>query len=140
MSLGNSLTITDQSIGVASSSTGVDVDGILGVGPTDLTQGTVANTDIVPTVVDNLFKQGVITSPILGVNFAPASAPITQGELTFGLPNDFVNYVPITSTHPANQYWGVDQSIRYGDDTSILSSTAGIVDTGSTLILIATGE
>lgn len=40
---------------------------------------------------------------------------------------------------PANQFWGINQQIRYGTSTSILSNTAGIVDTGTTLTLIATG-
>jgi hypothetical protein len=49
--------------------------------------------------------------------------------------------VPITSTSPASNYWGIDQSITYGSGgESILSSTAGIVDTGTTLVLIATGS
>ncbi|KAI9441955.1 hypothetical protein BJY52DRAFT_1229332 [Lactarius psammicola] len=38
----------------------------------------------------------------------------------------------------AVSFWGIDQSIRYGPSTTILSTTAGIVDTGTTLILIAT--
>ena len=46
---------------------------------------------------------------------------------------------PITRTSPASEFWGIDQSIRYGTSTSILSNTAGIVDTGTTLILISTG-
>lgn len=49
-----------------------------------------------------------------------------------------ITYVPITGTSPASTYWGIDQAITYGDGTNILSSTAGIVDTGTTLILIAT--
>ena len=40
-----------------------------------------------------------------------------------------LNYSPITGTSPASLYWGIDQSIKYGS-TTILSSTAGIVDTG----------
>ncbi|KAG1719342.1 aspartic peptidase domain-containing protein [Suillus paluster] len=48
-----------------------------------------------------------------------------------------VNYVPLTTTSPASSYWGIDQSIAYGNST-ILSETAGIVDTGTTLIFIAT--
>ena len=48
-----------------------------------------------------------------------------------------MNFVPITSTSPANAYWGIDQSISYGDET-ILDTTAGIVDTGTTLLLLAT--
>lgn len=30
----------------------------------------------------------------------------------------------------ANEFWGINQSIRYGASTTILSSTAGVVDTG----------
>ena len=35
----------------------------------------------------------------------------------------------LTSTYPASAYWGINESILYGS-TTILSSTAGIVDTG----------
>jgi hypothetical protein len=38
----------------------------------------------------------------------------------------------------AANYWGINESITYGS-TTILSETAGIVDTGTTLILIASG-
>lgn len=52
-----------------------------------------------------------------------------------------MNYVPITGTSPASGYWGIDQDITYGSSKeSILNLTAGIVDTGSTLILLATGS
>ena len=37
---------------------------------------------------------------------------------------------PITGTSPANEYWGINESIKYGS-TTILSETAGIVDTGA---------
>ena len=36
---------------------------------------------------------------------------------------------PITTTSPASDYWGIDQSVQYGT-TTILDTTAGIVDTG----------
>lgn len=36
-------------------------------------------------------------------------------------------------------FWGINQSIRYGSSTPILETTAGIVDTGTTLILMASG-
>ena len=48
-----------------------------------------------------------------------------------------LNYVPITQQSPANKYWGIDQTISYGKDNVILQS-AGIVDTGTTLLLLAT--
>ncbi|KAI6132457.1 acid protease [Pisolithus croceorrhizus] len=144
VSLGNGLTINQQSIGVATQSqglTGTGIDGIVGLGPADLTRGTVSNTNTVPTVVDNLYSQGTISSAVLGVYFIPASNS-NSGELTFGgydasVISGTVNYVPITSTYPSNLYWGIDQSITYGGNT-ILFNTAGIVDTGTTLILIAT--
>ncbi|KAG2120234.1 acid protease [Suillus clintonianus] len=143
VTLNSDLVIEKQSIGVASKSTGLDgLDGLLGVGPVYLTQGTVSNVDEVPTVTDNLYTQGTIGSEVLGVFFAPASSGDSSGELTFGsydaskITGD-INYVPITSTSPASGYWGIDQSIAYGT-TSILTETAGIVDTGTTLILIAT--
>lgn len=66
----------------------------------------------------------------------PTSTSDTNGELTFGGTDSSkisgnVNFVPITSTSPANQYWGIDQTITYGSGgQTILSSTAGIVDTG----------
>ncbi|KAG2048396.1 acid protease, partial [Suillus hirtellus] len=142
VTLNSDLVIDNQSIGVASLSSGMEgLDGILGLGPVDLTQGTVSNTYEVATVTDNLYKQGTISSEVLGVFFAPASSDDSSGELTFGgydaskITGD-VSYVPITSTYEASTYWGIDQSISYGS-TLILDETAGIVDTGTTLIYIA---
>ncbi|KAG1736329.1 aspartic peptidase domain-containing protein [Suillus lakei] len=65
-----------------------------------------------------------------------------SGKLSFGgydaskITGD-ISYEPITPTYPASTYWGVSQSISYGH-TPILNEAAGIVDTGTTLILIAT--
>ncbi|KAI6020112.1 hypothetical protein PISMIDRAFT_29263 [Pisolithus microcarpus 441] len=141
-----SLTINQQSIGVASQSTGFSgVDGILGIGPEDLTQGTLTNepTTRIPTVTQNLYTQGEIPAEIVGVSFEPTTTDSsTNGELTFGGVDSSkytgtLSYTPLTTTAPASYYWGVDESITYGS-TTILSTTAGIVDTGTTLILIAT--
>lgn len=161
------MTIQGQSIGVASTAQGFSgVDGILGIGPTDLTQGTVSSDQLVLTVTDNLFSQGSIPAESIGIFYQPTTTEgELNGELTFGgvdstksvSPNlvhevshahkscfretritGDVNYVPITSTSPANAYWGTDQSITYGHDgQTLLSTTAGIVDTGTTLVLIA---
>jgi hypothetical protein len=50
-----------------------------------------------------------------------------------------LSYVPITSTSPASRYWGIDQSVTYGENrTIILNTTSGIVDTGTTALLMAT--
>ncbi|KAG2032176.1 acid protease [Suillus americanus] len=145
ITLNSDLVIVNQSIGVASQSAASNLrglDGMLGLGPVGLTQGIVSNTDEVATVMDNLYAQKTISSEVLGVFFAPASSDNNGGELTFGgydaskITGD-ISYVSLTSTSPANSYWGINQSISYGD-TTILTRTAGIVDTGTTLILIAT--
>jgi hypothetical protein len=43
-----------------------------------------------------------------------------------------LDYVPLTRTSPASEYWGIDQSITYSD-SDIMPDTAGIVDTVSSL-------
>lgn len=120
------------------------VDGVLGIGPINLTRGTVSNTDTVPTVMDNLFSQGFIDSEVLGVYFIPASQEDATGALTFGgynnsLTTSDISYTPITSASPACSYWGIDQSVTY-DGTDLLSSAPGIVDTATVLVLIASGK
>ncbi|KAG1724851.1 aspartic peptidase domain-containing protein [Suillus lakei] len=136
VTLGSGLTITQQSI--------AGVDGILGIGPLDLTQGTLTNSPAttIPTVTQNLYTQGTISQMVVGVSFEPTtSQSVTNGELTFGGTDatkytGTIAYTPLTTTYPASYYWGINESITYGA-TTILSATAGIVDTGTTLILIA---
>ncbi|TCD61549.1 hypothetical protein EIP91_008260 [Steccherinum ochraceum] len=146
VTLGSGLVIKGQSIGVASRADGFDgVDGILGIGPVDLTTGTLSpdTRTSIPTVTDNLFSAGTITQNLIAVSFEPTtSESSTNGELTFGGTDSSkftgsISYAPITRTSPASAYWGIDQSVRYGSNTNILSSTAGIVDTGTTLTLLA---
>jgi hypothetical protein len=80
--------VSKQSIGVAKTAEGfTGVDGIVGFGPVDLTQDTVTGEDTIPTFMDNLYKQGSISSEVLGVYFAPESgsdSDDTNGELTLG--------------------------------------------------------
>ncbi|PAV14862.1 acid protease [Pyrrhoderma noxium] len=145
VTLSSDLVVTGQGVGVASSSSGFSgFDGILGIGPVDLTEGTVSGVSSVPTVTDNLLSQGTISEEVIGVYFAPTtSEETTNGELTFGgidssRISGSVSYTSITSTSPARDYWGINESITYGSSRSnVLSSTAGIVDTGTTLVLIA---
>ncbi|KAG2351107.1 aspartic proteinase, partial [Suillus spraguei] len=149
VTLSSGLTITNQSIGVAygSSGFGSGVDGILGIGPVDLTKGTLTNsttrTMTIPTVTDNLYKQGTISQDVVSVFLEPSSSQTqTKGELTFGGTDATkytgdIAYTPITTTNPASTFWGINESIAYGSMT-ILSSTAGIVDLGTTFTLIAT--
>ncbi|KAF8452923.1 aspartic peptidase domain-containing protein [Boletus edulis BED1] len=138
------LVIDQQSIVVASRVAGLNAfDGILGLGSVDQTHNSVNNTFEVPTVTDNLYAQRKISQQVLGVFFSPASDSEhdNSGELVFGgydksVMTSPVRYVPLTTTTPAAYYWGINQSIYYGK-IMVLSSTAGIVDTGSTLIYIA---
>ncbi|GBE81416.1 Polyporopepsin [Sparassis crispa] len=144
VSLGNGLTIRNQSFGVASQTGGFyGVDGVIGIGPVDLTKGTVGYSDAeIPTVTDNLYSQGVISEHLVAVSFEPTTSEgVTNGELTFGGTDSSkytgsIAYTSLTTTSPASYYWGIDESIAYGSET-ILNNTAGIVDTGTTLILIA---
>lgn len=131
------------------------------IGPKDLTAGTVSNQNIVNTVTDNLFKNGKIPKNELGIFFRPATSGGGKGEMTWGGIDTTkivgsVNYVPVTTTQPASFYWGISQTIKYGSQT-ILPNTQGtscptkslrrrvwknyegIVDTGTTLVLLASG-
>ncbi|KAF7980818.1 hypothetical protein HWV62_36436 [Athelia sp. TMB] len=142
ITLAPGVTIQEQSIGIATSASGFsDVDGILGIGPTDLTTGTLSNqAEEIPTVIDNLVKSDSISEKVLGIYFAP-SAGSPKGELSFGQADsskttEAIAYVPITSSSPASRYWGIDQSITYGSQT-LLAHGSGIVDTGTTLILVS---
>ncbi|RPD56618.1 acid protease [Lentinus tigrinus ALCF2SS1-6] len=125
------IVIENQSIGDAFFSKGFDgYDGILGIGPTDLTCGTLipATSECIPTVTDNAFAQGLISNKEVGIAYAPTtSLSDPNGELTFGGINEKRFSGPLRFV-----------SITYGKDTPILNSTAGIVDTGTTLVLLAT--
>lgn len=55
----------------------------ISVGPSALTQGTVSDGQIVPTVTDNAFSQGLISADVLGISFSPASSG-ANGVLNLG--------------------------------------------------------
>ncbi|KAH9052761.1 aspartic peptidase A1 [Lactarius vividus] len=127
------------SIGVASTSIGSQgFDGVLGIGHDDSTTGTSS------TITGNLFSEGIIPADLVSMSFEPTTnTSVTNGELTFGGtdPTRFtgtITFIPATTTFPASEFGGIDESIRYGTSTTILSTTAGIVDSGTSLILIAT--
>ncbi|KAG0703367.1 acid protease [Suillus ampliporus] len=147
VTLAPGLVIAKQSIGDALQSADFeDVDGIIGVGPVDLTQGTLSpdTNALIPTIMDNALEQGLIKKRILGVSFAPATTyNDTNGAITYGgtdhaLYTGKITYAPLTETYPASAYWGINVTdSTYGSHTVIPQSTAGIVDTGTTLVLLA---
>jgi len=145
VSLHPRLTIQKQAIGVANRSYGfVGIDGILGLGPTALTIGTLwpDTHSPVPTVIDSLYKQRKIPGNSIGVSFQPAnSSHVTNGEMTYGgidasKINGPLRYTTRPKPGPSSDFWDIEQSITYGSK-QILPFTAGIVDTGTTLILLA---
>ncbi|KAG5718082.1 Polyporopepsin [Termitomyces sp. T112] len=145
VTLTDGLIITNQSIGVAWKTNGFfdNYDGILGIGPVELTRGTLLplKNKTVPTVTDNAFSLHNIKENQVGIYFAPAATE-EDGELTWGGVDTEklaspLNFAPITTKHPSSLFWGIDQDITYGQSTIILSSAAGVVDTGTTLVLLA---
>jgi hypothetical protein len=82
------LAIKQQSIGVANFSIGfAGYDGIIGIGPVDLTGHTLTDdaSMTIPTVTQNLHTQGLISENVVGVSFEPTNQlNVINGELTFG--------------------------------------------------------
>ncbi|KAG6329734.1 hypothetical protein ID866_9356, partial [Astraeus odoratus] len=134
------LIVDHQGLGVPTEAHGFPegIDGLLALGPS---RRIGSDGRLIPTVVDNLYNQGTISSPLLGVYFVPENVA-TSGLLSFGhiresvLTSD-VKYVPVTRTYPASYKWGVDASMMYGDNTPILAFGSGLLDTGSPKITIA---
>lgn len=144
VTLSDSLVIKNQSIGVASIWGGFEdsVNGILGLGPVGLTNGTLVGVyEEIPTVTDNLKSQGTITGQSVSVSFQPTTTNTSiNGELTFGGTSSDkftgnMTYTPLTDSFPASEYWGINQTVSYGT-TEIMASDAGIVDTGTTLVYL----
>ncbi|KAI0279620.1 acid protease [Russula aff. rugulosa BPL654] len=146
VTISENITISQQSIGVASNSSGFNpLDGVLAIGPDDLTLGILNpdNNTIVRTVTDNLFLQGKIQKNMVAVSLEPTTSfPTVNGELTFGGPDPRkyigdLNYFPLSEAVSANAFWSVDGALRYGNKT-IFDRAPGIFDTGSSLLGLAT--
>jgi len=76
---------------------------------------------------------GVYLQPVIGNNVPQGTGELDLGDVSFG----GVTYLPVTLTAPARTFWGVDLSIGFSVLDTILPITAGVVDTGSTLVLLA---
>ncbi|KAG0304835.1 hypothetical protein BGZ98_004958 [Dissophora globulifera] len=144
--LSSRLVVPGQNVGAAETSTGFsDVDGVLGLGPSDLSNGTTSGGGVIPTVTDNLFTQGKINSDLVAISLEPSTHEgAVNGEISFGEVDASkytgdINYTPITLTSPASTYWGLDASLKYGaSGTVMLSLTAGIIDHTTSQLLLAT--
>ncbi|KAG2354705.1 aspartic peptidase domain-containing protein [Suillus spraguei] len=144
VTLGGELTIPNYELTVSSGMRDFIYDGILGIGPRDLTANTLrGKPDTYPTFTGRLVDAGVIGHNLIGIFFQPITGdPDTDvGELTFGEIDytkctDDIVYTPITDDPSASAYWGIKQSITYGE-TEILDDSSGIIDTGSDYIGLA---
>ncbi|KAG2068253.1 acid protease [Suillus decipiens] len=121
----------------------INVDGVLGIGPTSLSLGALPNSlrQMIPDIADFLQSRYYIGRAVVGMFFRPTSAnPHDNGELLIGGTDpgmyDFIIYADVTAVAPSSQYWGIDQRITYaGED--ILVQTAGVVDSGCTFLYLA---
>ncbi|KAG2357790.1 aspartic peptidase domain-containing protein [Suillus spraguei] len=148
VTVGDGLTVNHFPLGVATKSHNInDCDGILGIGPKALSRGSLKNDKTaeiqIPTYTDYLFDEGKIGQNLVSLFFQPSTADPESdfGELTFGDPDytkftGNIVYTPITAAPASRNYWGINLSITYGS-TEILYTTAGIIDTGSPFIYIA---
>ncbi|KAH9893314.1 aspartic peptidase A1 [Cubamyces lactineus] len=145
LELSPGLVVNGQSIGVSAlSSDFAPYDGVLGLGPVDLSIGSLTpdSSAQVATVTQNLYSQGAIAAEVVSMSFEP-STESTSGELTFGGvdPTKFtgqMSYAEITDYFPASRYFGVNQAVTYTRSETLLSYNPGVFDVGTTLVLLAT--
>ncbi|KAG2358001.1 aspartic peptidase domain-containing protein [Suillus spraguei] len=144
LSLTDKLTIPVMPIGVASTSRGIGFDGVLGIGPTVSSRGalTSSSEETIRSVADYLYDRRTVAMPVVGIYFQPSVINMMNyGELTIGGVDSTkytstIRFTDITTTTLSSHYWGIDQSITYGD-AELMPRTAGIVDCGSTFLYIA---
>ena len=88
VNLGRGLFIFNQPIGVASNDPRIGgADGVLGLGPVQLTQGTLPDEPMttIPSVTQSLYTENAISEQVVGISFNPmSSTDILFGVLTFG--------------------------------------------------------
>ncbi|KAG5351696.1 hypothetical protein C0989_005209 [Termitomyces sp. Mn162] len=104
------------------------------------------------TSVHNLLRHDVARAKFLRARaeakLSGTSAFDTRADVNEQVDNQAVTYIaavgvgspattPVTTTPPASEFWGISQSIQYGTRTTILTENSGIVDTGTTLLLLA---
>ncbi|KAG2069257.1 aspartic peptidase A1 [Suillus decipiens] len=138
------VSISRMYIGVAPEMQNIAADGVLGIGPTLSGRGSLPNSpgQTIPTVIDRLVEENVITRPVVGIFFKPIVAnEDNNGELCFGgtNPRKYIGqpaYTDIATTSPSSFYWGINQWIRYAN-IQILAYSPGIVDSGCTFLYLA---
>ncbi|KAG2353487.1 aspartic peptidase A1 [Suillus spraguei] len=138
------MTIDGMGIGVTTETHGLPYDGMLGIGPSILSRGSILTDPNrrLTTITERLWVQDSIVYPFVGLFFKPSTVDHDDsGKLVFGDDHPGFNignigYTFLTNTMPASTHWGFDQRIVYGN-TEILQLTAGVVDSATTFIRIA---
>ncbi|KAH7106115.1 acid protease [Auriculariales sp. MPI-PUGE-AT-0066] len=141
VTLSSSLVVASQQIGGATSTRGFDgFEGILGLGPTGLTDGSTTGKGEIPSISDNLFANKLIDSNTVGLAFVPqlngSGIVVFGSQVPEGTIVGDITWSTITNSYPASAYWGIDARIAYGGRTFL--TTAGAIDAGSTLINLST--
>ncbi|CAO3628912.1 unnamed protein product [Mucor hiemalis] len=108
------------------------VDGLLGLG-----FDTITTVSGIKTPVDNLISQGLISKPIFGVYLGKASQG-GGGEYVFGGYDQSKISGSLTTVPVDNSqgYWGITVDGATIGGSSVGSSFSGILDTGTTLLLL----
>ncbi|OBZ81714.1 Rhizopuspepsin-1 [Choanephora cucurbitarum] len=108
------------------------IDGLLGLGFNSIT--TVKG---IKTPVDNLISQGLISQPIYGVYLGKASNG-GGGEYLFGGydSSKFTGSLKTVPIDNSDGYWGITVGSLTAGGKSVARSFSGILDTGTTLLLL----
>ncbi|KAJ6486328.1 aspartic peptidase domain-containing protein [Mycena vulgaris] len=143
------IAMPNKSIGVfQTTNTGLGgipgVDGILGIGPEELCTLEINATLGVPTIVQTLSCQRNITAQLFAIALQPTTGVMSlNGEISWGAVDTTkftgpVVFSPIASQEPSSSFWSTNMTFSYGATSLFAGSAPGIIDTGSTLIYLAT--
>ncbi|KAI8447316.1 aspartic peptidase domain-containing protein, partial [Phakopsora pachyrhizi] len=127
-----------QIIGVAKSSQSLpETDGMLGLGPTNLTLVITSKKDkAVPTIVDNLFTSQSYSFAFATTNEVKAlNGRMTLGGVDSTLFKGSLTWIPKTKLFFGSYFYGVEASIYCGKKL-IAKNSGGIMDSGTTLLLL----
>ena len=106
-------------------------DGIMGLART-----TISNQSV-PTPVESLAQQGLISEAITSYKLSRVSDGLNDGEITFGgLDSSKFDPKTLVTFQNANKYgyWGAPFTVSIGGEDLGLQGRTAILDTGTTLI------
>ncbi|GJJ06999.1 hypothetical protein Clacol_001197 [Clathrus columnatus] len=149
VTLAPGFTLANQSVGVISA-TSPDVasgtDGILAVGPKNLTRAQFLKADnrTTPTIADTAFDQGLVPQDLFGISI---NLPVNEdnpgdfeaiGELHLGgvSPDLFCGDMTFIPTVPAANAWSVGSASLSIGGSSLSTNSTILFDTGASVIFL----